>query len=269
MFRVSSVHDKLSGNNSLPLEITDRTARKPDGKKVLTMNQKSHRAGAALLFVALLTNALPVRAGAILYDDTKQVLKGHADGKQSPEILISSTTTGANHGKAGEAAKKSEPHTSLLPPVQQVISEGTCGSQTLVQIDLCDVTGTVCEDCGEIMLASEVLPEYAEVRVPAGGLPRLPFILALAGVPIALIPLLRRSRGPEVFRPGLPDTPQAPNPLLPPPSLLPPADTPPPAPIPEPVSLLLLGTGLAALCGMARRRRAAAKRAAIDLQGGR
>ena len=97
--------------------------------------------------------------------------------------------------------------------------------QTTVEtIELGEVDGTLC-DCGDIV-------------IPGGGFPLWP-LLGFAGIPLFFIP-------------G-DDTPID-SPTPPPPTPGPP--TPPPPEIPEPATLLLFGSGLAALGAGARRRRA-------------
>ena len=109
------------------------------------------------------------------------------------------------------------------------------GAVQVETIELGDIQGTIC-DCGEI----GPLPG-------GGGFPKLPF-LALAGIPL-------------LFLGGDSDTPPG-NFIITPP---PPATPTPPAPeIPEPATLLLLGSGLAALGAGARRRRQAAAAANSD-----
>ena len=145
-----------------------------------------------------------------------------------------------------------EPPAKNDRPETNVVAEGGCGGTNVEVVDLCDVTGTVCEDCGEIALISEVLPEYAEIPAAGGG-PSFPlYVLAL--VPIAFIPFLNRDGR------NVPPQFVIPNPPPPGGGTLPPTGSdvpegPSPSPVPEPTTLLLLGSGLAALSAAARRRR--------------
>ncbi|HYE64391.1 MAG TPA: PEP-CTERM sorting domain-containing protein, partial [Pyrinomonadaceae bacterium] len=92
------------------------------------------------------------------------------------------------------------------------------GASGLESIDQGDIEGTIC-DCGELALAG-------------GGFPLWP-LLGLAAIPL---PFINRDETPE----------SSPTPT--------PIPTPTPEPIPEPASLLLFGSGLAALGAGVRRR---------------
>jgi hypothetical protein len=142
---------------------------------------------------------------------------------QRPES-VATVAQDAKAGGTSEGAATAAPNTSapLTGP-----EAGTQDQQTTVEtIELGEVDGTLC-DCGEI-------------KIPGGGFPLWP-LLGFAGVPLFFIP------GDDDTPPNTP----TPTPTQPPPT------SPPPAPIPEPATLLLFGTGLAAIGAGARRRRAA------------
>jgi hypothetical protein len=101
-----------------------------------------------------------------------------------------------------------------------------------------DVEGTIC-DCGEIL-------------IPGGGFPKWP-LLFLAAIPFFFIDTDDDFETPT-------STPTPPGNPTPPPST--PTPTPPQTPIPEPASLLLFGSGIAALGVSFRRRKSRAKLAA-------
>lgn len=153
---------------------------------------------------------------------------------------------------AAPAAKQSPDQTSAGQQQQEVISEGDCSGSGVQQIDLCDVTGTVCEDCGEIVLAGGVLPEFAETGVLIGGGFPISPLFSLAAIPLALLPALRRSSDDQPLSP--PNIVISVPPFVPPPPNVVPTPPPPAAPIPEPISLLLFGSGLSVVAASVRRR---------------
>lgn len=178
----------------------------------------------------LLMASVPVQAGPVVISDVIQVvgnlqtspelrLNGDrkSDGRISTEFPATSKSTPAN-GVPGSLFAG----IAIIPDFQ---------NPSIEQIRSGSVEGTVC-DCGELIIAG-------------GGFPKWP-LLFLAGVPLFFIHPnddieIHASTQPLAFVTA--PTPPATAPT-------PPAT----APIPEPVSLLLLGTGLAA-CGVRLRRR--------------
>lgn len=157
---------------------------------------------------------------------------GTAGTRQTPLGDSGATSSSASPNNSGNASSSSN---------DVLVQSGTGGNVQTVQVG--DVTGTIC-DCGEIA----PLPP----PIPGAGFPKLA-LLALAAIPLAFIRFGNRNGSPESFI----------NPTLLPPA----ASTPsvpsvpsiPPTPIPEPMTLLLLGSGLAALAANARRRRTQAQ----------
>ena len=152
-------------------------------------------------------------------------LRLHALPQQSAQTTTTSGTQTQTPSGTNTTGQTQTPQTGGTATVTNTEVQTQQGGNVEV-VQLGDVTGTVC-DCGEI------IPPGTPRRIP-----KLPF-LALAGIPLLFIP--HGSDTPEI--------PTGPTP--------PPTPPPPPPQVPEPATLLLMGTGLAALGAGARRRRAA------------
>ncbi|MCA1564649.1 MAG: PEP-CTERM sorting domain-containing protein [Acidobacteria bacterium] len=197
---------------------------------------------AALMLSVLLIAAVPAQAGTISFGDVIALATVNGQsGRQTIDLRLRSVTQ-QNGGTANSrdrqissaGSSSQNPGTAQTPtgtaPTGSV-DTGITGTTVAVQqpgsvqvetIELGDIQGTIC-DCGEIP------------GLPGGGFPKLPF-LALAGIPLLFL--------------GGDDGDIPPIDIIPTP-------TPPTPQIPEPATLLLLGSGLAALGAGARRRRAA------------
>ncbi len=196
----------------------------------------------ALMLSVLLIAAVPAQAGTISFGDVIALATVNGQsGRQTIDLRLRSVTqqgggtansqdrqissAGSNSQNPGTAqtptgaAPTGSTDTSITGTTVAVQQPGSVQVET---IELGDIQGTIC-DCGEI----PGLP---------GSFPKLPF-LALAGIPLLFL--------------GGDD--------IPPTEVLPPPPTPVPPQVPEPATLLLLGSGLAALGAGARRRRRAAR----------
>ncbi|MEJ7714106.1 MAG: PEP-CTERM sorting domain-containing protein [Pyrinomonadaceae bacterium] len=207
----------------------------------------------AALFCVAPFNNIPVFAEAV-------ELKGA--GQAAKALMASKCKNNSNSSVAqtsAQPAKEQPDNQEVEKPVaaenaqkpQQIVSEGDCDGKNVEQVDLCDVSGTVCEDCGEIVLAGGVLPEFAEVGGPIGDFSISP-LYALAGIPLGLLAILRRSN--DNNRQGLPLTPLI-SINVPEGIITPVIPNQPASPVPEPLPLLLFGAGLSAIATVTRRRR--------------
>ena len=198
----------------------------------------------ALTLGALLLAAVPAQAGPVEYREVVALPSAFARGGASVDLRLRSfaqqqaksggqsnsiagiaqDTKSGGPSTPGEGAATAAPNTpgpltgaGVAPQDQQT---------TIETIELGEVDGTLC-DCGEI-------------AIPGGGFPLWP-LLGFAGVPLFFIP-------------GDDDNPTStPTPLGPTPQ---PTQFSNPPQVPEPATLLLFGSGLAALGARERRRRA-------------
>ncbi len=196
----------------------------------------------ALMLSVILIAAVPAQAGTIRFGDVISLATVNGQsGRQTIDLRLRSVTqqTGGAASQDRQTSGGSnlqDPKTGQTPVgaspaggadaniTGTAVAVQQPGSAQVETIELGDVQGTIC-DCGEIP------------GIP-GGFPKLPF-LALAG-----IPLLFLGGGEDIIPPGE--------------VIIIPTPTPPTPPqVPEPATLLLLGSGLAALGAGARRRRAA------------
>ncbi|HLL76280.1 MAG TPA: PEP-CTERM sorting domain-containing protein [Pyrinomonadaceae bacterium] len=193
----------------------------------------------ALALGALLLAAVPAQAGPVEYRDVVSLSsalsrsggpsvdlrlrsfmqqQGKSTGQPNSIAGIAQDTKSGGAGIAGEGAATAAPNT---PGPLTGAGVAPQDQQTTVEtIELGEIDGTLC-DCGQI-------------KIPGGGFPLWP-LLGFAGVPLFFIP-------------GGEPTPEF--------TPTPPPTQPPPPEIPEPATLLLFGTGLAAIGAGARRRRA-------------
>ena len=182
------------------------------------MTSRAARCVAATLSVLLLTGG-PVHAAPVAISEVIQVLSSY---QNPPELRLRSLTETASTPISG--VKGSTVTTGLNQSTADGPGVNSNAPQRDVEIiDQGEVDGTIC-DCGEIL-------------IPVGGFPKWP-LLFLAAIPFFFI--------------GSSDDIESPSFTLTPP--IAPTPTPTQTPIPEPASLLLFGSGLAALGAGLRRR---------------
>jgi len=189
----------------------------------------------------LLIAAVPAQAGTISFGDVIALATVNGQsGRQTIDLRLRSVTqqvggTNSQDRQISSASNNSQDRRTAQTPAGATPASGAdtniTGTTVAVQqpgsvqvetIELGDIQGTIC-DCGEI------------APPPGGGFPKLPF-LALAGIPLLFLGGDDETPPIDVF--------PTPTPITPP-------------QVPEPATLLLLGSGLAALGAGARRRRAA------------
>ena len=195
----------------------------------------------ALTLGALLLAAVPAQAGPVEYREVVSLSSAFGrgvgpsvdlrlrsftqqQGKSGPRPDSIATAGAPQDAKTGGTSTRGEGTATAAPSTGGSLTGVGVAPQdqqtTVETIHLGEVQGTLC-DCGEI-------------DIPGGGFPLWP-LLGFAGIPLFFIP--------EDNPPNTPPT-----------TPTPPPTQPPPPEIPEPATLLLFGSGLAALGAGARRR---------------
>jgi len=196
------------------------------------MRNRAFRPIATILSL-LLAAAVPAQASPVAFADVVQVIGGGHAGVQDLRLRTvsqsnaTSTTDSTASSGASSSTTSGNASSSLTAPGGVAIARQDSSGGNVETIETGDISGTIC-DCGEIAVPGG-----------GGGFPKLA-LLGLAAIPLAFIH-------------GNKDTPPSENP---PPTGQP---TPPQTPVPEPTTLLLFGSGLAALSASARRRYARSK----------
>jgi len=196
------------------------------------MRNRAFRPIATILSL-LLAAAVPAQASPVAFADVVQVIGGGHAGVQDLRLRTvsqsnaTSTTDSTASSGASSPTTSGDASSSLTAPGGTLTARQDSSGGNVETIETGDISGTIC-DCGEIAVPGG-----------GGGFPKLA-LLGLAAIPLAFIH-------------GNKDTPPSENP---PPTGQP---TPPQTPVPEPTTLLLFGSGLAALSASARRRYARSK----------
>jgi hypothetical protein len=201
------------------------------------------------LCVFLLT-AVPALADPIRIGHVVQTL---TSSKGSPDIKLNSLVSQdpaspGTQGSTQQSGPRAESQASAQSgtKAESIISGVTVASQQQIGVGIIEegeVEGTIC-DCGELLVAGAAFPKW-------------PFLF------LGAIPLVFITNCDDCDNPPRQESP-TPTPTPTPPSN--PTPTPTPPEIPEPASLLLFGTGLAAI-GAGLRRRYAKTKLAAEMKG--
>ena len=190
-----------------------------------------------------ISSAVPALADTVRINQVVQTLtgsKGVGDVKLNSLVSQDPVAPGTK-GSTQQSGPRAETQAVGSPKVESIISGVTVTSDPQIGVDIIEegeVEGTIC-DCGEIFVAGAAFPKW-------------PFLF------LGAVPLIFISDCNDCDEP--PSTTSSPTPTPTPPSS--PTPTPTPPGVPEPASLLLFGTGLAAVGAGLRRRYAKTKLAA-------
>lgn len=188
-----------------------------------------------------ISSAVPALADTIRITQVVQTLTGSKGvGNVKLNSLVSQDPVAPGTKGSTQGGPRTETQATGTPKVESIISGVTVTSDQQIGVDIIEegeVEGTIC-DCGEIFVAGAAFPKW-------------PFLF------LGAVPLIFISDCDDCDESSSTPTP-TPSPT--PPST--PTPTPTPPEIPEPASLLLFGTGLAAVGAGLRRRYAKSKLAA-------